>query len=419
MPQLPHDRLPDATIAFAFDGYEFISNRCRRYRSDVFETRLLLRPVICMRGPEAARVFYDTERFQRRGAMPARVVKTLLGRGGVQSLDGDAHRHRKDMLMSLMTPAAIDDLADRFAERWSAAIAQWARTDEVVLYDEAARLLCQAVCAWAGVPLAEDEVQQRTDDLAAMFDAAGAVGPRHWDGRRARNRTETWISDLIEQTRRGDQQAPDGSALNIMASHRDTGGQLLAARVAAVDLINLLRPTVAITHFIVFAALALHEHPGWRQQLRSGGDDELERFVQEVRRYYPFFPAAAARARQDFEWNGARFPAGRLVLLDLYGSNRHPGSWGEPDRFRPERFRSWDGDSFTLIPQGGGDHYTGHRCAGEWITIRLMKTAVDMLTRRMAYQVPHQDLHVSRSRLPARPRSGFVVRGVRATEDNV
>ena len=98
------------------------------------------------------------------------------------------------------------------------------------------------------------------------------------------------------------------------------------------------------------------------------------------------------------------------MLLDLYGTNRHPDPWEEPDQFRPERFATWEGDPYTLIPQGGGDHHTGHRCPGEWIIIRLMKTAVGLLTRETAYQVPHQDLHVSTSRIPARPRSGSVLR---------
>jgi fatty-acid peroxygenase len=52
---------------------------------------------------EAARLFDDAERFQRAGAAPRRVKATLLGEGGVQSLDGEAHRRRKAMFMSPMT----------------------------------------------------------------------------------------------------------------------------------------------------------------------------------------------------------------------------------------------------------------------------------------------------------------------------
>jgi fatty-acid peroxygenase len=45
-----------------------------------------------------------------------------------------------------------------------------------VLYDESQEILTRAVCAWAGVPLTEPEVAQRTRELTALFDAAGSVG---------------------------------------------------------------------------------------------------------------------------------------------------------------------------------------------------------------------------------------------------
>ena len=57
----------DSTLALLLEGYEFISKRCRRYRSDVFETRLMLTKVVCMMGKEAAEVFYHPGRFTRKG----------------------------------------------------------------------------------------------------------------------------------------------------------------------------------------------------------------------------------------------------------------------------------------------------------------------------------------------------------------
>src|SRR5215204_4895250 len=100
MSKIPRDRSFDGAMALLRDPYRFISKRCLRYRSHVFETRLLLQKTICMVGPEAARLFYDTSRFKRHGAMPKAIQKTLLGVGGVQSLDDRAHRHRKHMFMS-------------------------------------------------------------------------------------------------------------------------------------------------------------------------------------------------------------------------------------------------------------------------------------------------------------------------------
>lgn len=135
--------------------------------------------------------------------------------------------------------------------------------------------------------------------------------------------------------------------------------------------------------------------------------------MQEVRRSFPFFPAVGAVVVDDFEWAGVRFPVGRTVLLDVYPTNRHPDTWERPGAFCPQRFAGRDAGPYELVAQGAGDHASGHRCPGERAVIHSMAVAVEMLTRRMDYALPPQDLRISRRRVPARPRSGVVVRNVR------
>lgn len=108
--------------------------------------------------------------------------------------------------------------------------------------------------------------------------------------------------------------------------------------MAAVELLNVIRPVVAIAVYLTFVAHALHRYPHCRHGLRSGDAEYREWFVQEVRRFYPFFPAVVARVRQDFEWRGYAFPAGRRVMLDLYGTDHDVRLWQAPETFRPERF---------------------------------------------------------------------------------
>ena len=138
-----------------------------------------------MTGPQAAELFYDRDRFARRGAMPGRIQRTLLGRGGVQGLDDEAHRSRKRMLMSLMTPERIGRLSEITAGLWHTYARKWESVDEVVLYDEARELLTRAVCAWAGVPLAESEVRRRTGELSALFCSTTPVRSGRSTGGRA------------------------------------------------------------------------------------------------------------------------------------------------------------------------------------------------------------------------------------------
>jgi hypothetical protein len=73
-----------------------------------------------------------------------------------------------------------------------------------------------------------------------------------------------------------------------MAFHKTLGGTPLDAEMAAIELINVLRPIVAIAPFITFSALALHEHPEVKQRLQTMDDEYFEIFANEVRRFYPF-----------------------------------------------------------------------------------------------------------------------------------
>lgn len=425
---VPHEKTLDSSVALLTEGYEFIFNRRKEFGSDIFETRLLGKPAICMGGKEAARLFYDTDRFHRQGAIPKRIQKSLFGQQGVQTLDGQEHAHRKRLFMDLMTPERLEQLEGITEKAWLEAANRWIGRETVVLFDEARDVFCRSAYQWAGVPVEEDEVQERGQEYIDMVDAFGAVGLRHRRGRQARARAERRIAELIGEIRGGLRQVPEDTAAHAMAWHRGLDGQLLDAKVAAVELINIVRPIVAISWYVMFAAMALHDYPACADKLRmeayrnekaqgngagSGAGEYAQWFVQEVRRFYPFTPLLGAEVSRDFVWRGCEFKEGTMVLLDVYGTNRDPSLWEDPESFRPERFRFWEGGPFDLIPQGGGDHYTGHRCAGEWLTIDLMKVSLNFLVNSISYTVPEQDLTIKLSRMPALPESRFVIGDVK------
>ena len=70
MPEIPNDASLDSSIALKSEGYEFVANRCRRFGSEIFAARLLGESFYCMRGPDAARMFYEPDRMTRNGALP-------------------------------------------------------------------------------------------------------------------------------------------------------------------------------------------------------------------------------------------------------------------------------------------------------------------------------------------------------------
>ncbi|GLY10842.1 cytochrome P450 [Pseudobacillus badius] len=411
---IPKEKGFDHTLALLEEGYQFIPERRSELQSDIFQTRILGQKAICIAGEEAAALFYDEQLFTRKGAAPKHVQKTLFGENAIQTLDGEEHKQRKRMFLSMMTPGRLDELASITRRQWQEKVPEWEQRDEIVLLHEAEEIMCRIACEWAGVPVTEPEVKQRAIDFGLMIDTFAAVGSRYREGKRARTRSEKWIEKIIRQIRAKKLHPPENTAAYIIAWHRELNGKLLSDRMAAIELINILRPIVAIGRFVTFGALALHDYPKAREKVKEDEKNYSQMFVQEVRRFYPFGPFTGARVREDFEWRGYPFKKGTLVILDIYGTNHHPDLWENPDAFQPERFEDWKESPFSFIPQGGGDHYMGHRCAGEWVTVLVMKESLEFLTRDIAYEVPEQDLTYDMGRIPAVPASRFVMNNVRA-----
>lgn len=415
MQRIPHDKTFDGTLAFLNNGYRFISMRCERNNSKAFHTRMMMRPITCVMGEDAVRMFYEPGRFTRKAAMPPTTLMSLQDRGSVMTLDGDKHLHRKKMFMSLMGEDGISELLRIFERHWHQQLDLWRSTDSVTLHFEMEEVLTRAVCEWTGITLTEDEASQRAREFSAMIEGAGTVGPRNVKGLALRMITERWARDLIDEIRQ-QPKPPEGeerTALQTVAWYREPDGERLDVKTAAVELLNILRPTVAVARFITFSALALHHYPQYREKAAQRDDQWRELFVQEVRRFYPFFPVVAGNAKTDFEWQGEYFKKGSWVMLDMHGTNHDPDIWDEPFEFRPERFEDWDQSPYNFIPQGGGELHTGHRCPGENITIALTKAAVRLLTTSMTYEVPKQDLSIDLSRMPAIPASWFIISNVK------
>lgn len=410
---IPTDGAWDATLSLMREGYHFIPNRCRRLESDIFRTRLTLTDVICMQGPRAAELFYGDAPLTRQQSMPQTVLRLLQDKGSVQQLDGEAHRHRKKLFLTvLMIPGEVERLTTLFREEWLARLAEWVNSDRIVLIDEVNLVLTRAVCKWAGVPVGRD--RELATELAGMVEYAGHFRPGTMGALWRRRRTERYARQLVEDLRSKTLRVGPGAPLEAIATFNDIDGQPLSVEAAAVELINILRPVVAVGRFVVFAALQLHERQAWRDAFRSGGDDQLEGFAEEVRRISPFFPFVGARTQEDVRFGGHVFRKGQWILLDLYGTTHDAASFPAPDDFRTDRGISWRDQGYSFIPQGGGRAAVTHRCPGEMITVELLKESIRLLSRNMDYSVPPQDLSVKMNRVPAVPESGFVIANVRA-----
>lgn len=410
--KIPYNSKVDETVELLLEGYLFIKNRKEKHKADIFYTRLMGRKVICMTGEEGAKLFYNNDFFKRRGAASYRIQQSLFGVNAIQTMDGEAHQHRKKLFMSFMIDKKIDQLKALMKKHWLNHMDSVSSLGQVHLFDEVQQILCKAACEWANIPLRDEEVKDRANDLGKLVDAFGAVGPRHWQGRTARNRTEQWLMTMIEQVRSGKLDIPKNSILYVFSNHKDYENELLDVRMAATEIINILRPIVAIATYITFCAHALYNYPNSKGRIQNNKLNFLQMFVQEVRRFYPFGPYLGAIVKKKFMYNDIIFTRGQLVLLDLYGTNHDERIWDEPNKFNPNRFENWVDNHYQLIPQGGGNYDIHHRCAGEQLTIEIMKTATELLVKHMTYTVPEQDLSVSLRRMPTLPEDRFIIENI-------
>lgn len=220
--------LPDQAPALLRDGYLFAGRLRDRLPDDAdpdaIRMRLLGRPALLVRGPDAVRFFTDTAVVRRHGALPGVVASVLFGQGAVHGLDDAEHLQRKAMFVTIIDAAAVHRLVASVDDAWRDQLAEWERDGAGSVYDGAVHVFGRSVLGWAGVPATPTQAQAVARDLATIVDGFGVLGPAHLKARRARHRSDTWATRLISQARTGVPEADRDSPLATVAGWRDVHG---------------------------------------------------------------------------------------------------------------------------------------------------------------------------------------------------
>lgn len=393
------------------EGYLLLSELRKEANAPVVKARLLNKEVIAIYGKEAAKKFYDPRNFKREGAMPKIVLKTLFGENGVQTLDGQAHEHRKTIFMDLMTPKRMEEYHRILDKNLTQKLDR--QQGQFELFDLAKDVLFRSICEWAGIDLSQltkKEVDQLAEYQISMISSAVTNPATHIKGIDNRKKSEKWAQSLIENARINPVAGKEDVALYAFAKATDDHGELLPIDVAAVELLNVIRPTVALTVWIALMGHALFSRLDIYQRLHAEFDQLQDSFIQEMRRYYPFFPMLPAFAIQDVEVDGYLIPKDSWVVLDLYGTNHDDRMIETPEVFRISRYLgkekhiSYD-EEYEMIAQGGGEFKTMHRCAGEWITLHTLRVFSDQLVNKYQFSIPEQDWSIPMNQFPTYPKS--------------
>ncbi len=336
--------------------------------------------------------------------MPPPLAHLLFGRGAVHGLEGEAHARRRAVFLVLLDREWSELLADEVGQELCARLPSWSGRS-VSVFDELVGVYGRSVLRHAGIdldPPAADRIARRLAAVVDGFGFAGTAYLRAWWARRVLGR---WATRLLSDVRRGAVAPPPESVLARLALHE---GADLPLGTAAVELLNVLRPAVAMAWPATFGVQELMDRDEWRDRIaHDEGGRSAVAFAHEVRRLAPFVPALTGLVRRSATVDGIRLEPGDRVLLDVPGTDTSPAAWPDPLLFDPHRFDDEDPGPWTFVAQGGGP-IDGHRCPGEPATVAVMARTMEALAPC--------DLRVEgtaavdRTRVPTLPARGLRVR---------
>ena len=396
-------------------SYTLLSEWRQKADAPVVKGKAFNKEIIAMYGTDAAKKFYDPKNFKREGAMPEVVLNTLFGQDGVQTLDGEEHHHRKNIFMDLMTPERMDEYHKILDEKMTEAFEAEQGTFE--LFGLARKVLFKAITEWAGINL-DDLTDEEINDLSkyqiTMISTSFTSPVDHVKGVSDRKKSEEWAQELIKEARENPVPGKEDVALYAFAEATDLEGELLPVEVAAVELLNIIRPTLALTVWAALMGHALFSREDIYNELKGDFDRLQDSFIQELRRYYPFFPMLPAISLREVEVDGYIIPEDSWVVLDIYGTDHDPRHIENPETFKVDRYVenarniSYE-EEYAMIAQGGGDFRSMHRCAGEWITLHTLRVLSDHLVNKFDFTIPDQDFEIPLDQFPTYPQDGVLL----------
>lgn len=412
MKQVPETKIKLTEIPNLFDkGYHFLMELREEVDAPVVRVNFLTEQIIAVYGEEAAREFYDPTKFKREGAMPKSILKPLFGQDAVQTLDGEEYEHRKKYFMNLMTPERMKNYRKILKRNLSEKLDK--QHGEFNLFDLANIVLFDSISEWAGINLEDydsEEVKELVKNQIPMISNEISSPTNPVKGITDLNELEEWAEKLIKEARENPNPEKENLALYIFANATDLEEELLPIQVAAIELLNIIRPTVRLTVWMALMGHALFAKKDVYEELKADFNNLQDPFIQEMHRYYPFLPALPAIAVEDVEINGYPIPKNSWVILDLYGGNHDERTIDHPGDFDIKRYLDESNglsyeEEYEMIGQVGGKYSEMYHPTNESIAFQSMRVFSDHLVNEHQFTVPEQDWTIPMNRFPTYPKS--------------
>jgi cytochrome P450 len=358
-------------------------------------------------------------------------TKRILGEGLLTS-EGDLHLRQRRLMQPLFHRRSIAVYGEEMVACAERLQARWHKGETRDLHAEMTRLTLDVI----GQTLFASDVEGEAGEIgAALTDAMdslqrfmlpfyGAVErlplPTVRRLRASRRRLDETISRLVAERRVN---PGDRDLLSLLLASRDEDGRPMTdeqVRDEAMTIFLAGHETTAVT--LTWTWMLLAGEPDVERTLHAElaevvGDrlptvDDLERLpymervLQESLRLYPPAWLIGRRVLADVELGGYSIPAGSIVILSPWVTQRDARFFAEPLRFDPDR---WTADAeaarprFTYFPFGGGIR----RCIGESFALMEAKLLLATIARRWRFRLESDQQVDVLPRITLRPRNGM------------
>lgn len=321
----------------------------------------------------------------------------VLGPGSTFSLDGDAHRRRRKLLVPPFHGKRMHDYEAIVEEEVFREVSTWPEGTEFESLPAMMRITLNAILR--AVFGAEGTA---FDELRELLPRAVAIGSRmtvlprvlrrdlgSWSPggvmRRYRNRYDEIVDGLIAEALADPEFEDRPDVLSLLLRARYDDGSRISNRHVADELLTLLtagHETTATT--LSWWVERVRRHPEVLARLTAevddGGSELRQASIWEVQRVRPVIDATTRRTRQRIRLGEWVIPKGYVVMINIAMAHASRDRYAEPSRFDPDRFLGAPPDNYSWIPFGGGIR----RCIGAAFANMEMDVTTRTLLRQFA-----------------------------------
>jgi cytochrome P450 len=418
---------------FRRDPPGFIQQLALRY-GDVVRYRLPGMDAYLLVHPDDVRDVLVTRQHDFVKGEGLRWARSFLGEGLLTS-EGEHHTRQRRLVQPSLHRQRIAGYAEAMTAHACAATARWRDGAEMDVAHEMMRVTLAIVgeCLFGADVQGEAEAISRSlTDIVALFPRFAVPGAR-WIQKlplpsnrrfaRARAQLDATVYGLIAARRAGGEDRADLlSALLAAQDVEGDGGGMTDVQLRDEAMTLFLAGHETTANALTWTLYLLSQNPEAEARLHAEVETALgeraptfedlprlgyvERVLAEGMRLFPPAWGLGRRALRAFSARDYVIPAGALVHLSPYATQRDPRWWPEPERFDPDRHlpeARAARPKFAYFPFGGG----ARACIGE--PFAWMEGTLVLAVIAQRWRLRLRAGHVARRKalITLRPRDGM------------